>query len=164
MSKLLLDLPDYLYKVFFGQWLYLKDICRLDTATSQNFERTVFLANLKGSYFQIKYKNKYNAKSHIINKWVIRKELRFTNILIDRWNKASFTEDELAHLYKPETNSDLQTLIFEDDSRDSHMLEINLFSKFANTLINLKELLINWNVECLDDLVKLILKYSLKLN
>jgi len=164
MIGLMLNLPDELYKVFFGEWLYLKDVCKLDTAMFQKFERKAFLANLKGSYSQIKYINIRNAKSNLIIKWVIRKELRFTNLLIDRWNKSSFTEDELAYLYKPETNSNLQTLIFQEAFLNFHTFKIDLFSKFAKTLINLKNLSITWiDIDSLDDLVQLILKYSLKL-
>jgi hypothetical protein len=116
MIGLMLNLPDELYKVFFGEWLYLKDVCKLDRAICQNFGRKAFLANLKGSYTQINYnKHKFNHFfTNLIIKWVIKKELRFTNLLIDRWNKTSFTEDELNYLYKPETNYNLQTLIFKD--------------------------------------------------
>jgi len=32
-------------------------------------------------------KHKFNVFSNLIIKWVINKELRFTNLLIDRWNK-----------------------------------------------------------------------------
>jgi len=113
----MLNLPDELYKAFFGEWLYLKDVCKLDTSICQSLGRTTFLANLKGSYTQIKYKNKYNAKSQLIIKWVIKRKLRFTNMFIDRWSKTSYTEDELAYLYKPETNNNLQSLVIKEDSQ-----------------------------------------------
>ena len=111
----MLNLPDELYKVFFGEWLYLKDVCKLDISICQCLGRTAFLANLKGSYTQIKYKNKYNAKSQLIIKWVIKRKLRFTNMFIDRWSKTSYTEDELAYLYKLETNNNLQSLVIKED-------------------------------------------------
>ena len=135
---------NYIYKVVFGEWLYLKDVCQLDRAICQKFKRKVFLANLKGSYIKINYnKHKFNVFSNLIIKWVINKKLRFTNLLIDHWNKTSFTENELNYLYKPEKNSNLQSLAFVKDKTN---IEIDTFSRFAETLIKLNKLLKIWNI------------------
>ena len=162
MLMLVICMPDELCKVFFGEWLYLKDLCKLDSAICQHLARIAFLANLEGSYPQIIYKHSRNVTNHLMIKWVIKRKLRFTKLLIDRWNKLSFTEDELAYLYKPESNNNLQCLMLEEYNL-SNPFEIKLFSKFAETLQKLNQLWISWDIDNLDDLVQLVLENSSKL-
>jgi len=83
----LFNLEQAIFYLIYGDYLCMSDIMNFKSALKNNYERELFLNQLKGCPILVDYKIKNNMNQAQIMDWIQQKRIvRYKSLTVSHWN------------------------------------------------------------------------------